>query len=73
VGFEPRRSAGDDPFNAAVAWVQNLRSLKAADLRPTQALARLATAPGNPTTGRVIPGSEDTAPSLAILKELAAG
>jgi hypothetical protein len=73
AGYEYRRSAGDVAANAGVPWYQRLRAAKARGLMPSQALAELATDPGDPVTGRVVPGSEGTAPSLAALKELAAG
>jgi len=73
AGYEYRRSAGDVAANAGVPWYQRLRTAKARGLRPSQALAELAADPGDPVTGRVVPGSEGTAPSLAAVKELAAG
>jgi hypothetical protein len=73
AGYEFRKSAGAVAANAGVSWYQKLRAAKAEGIPPSQALARLSAEPGHPVTGRVIPGSEGTAPSLAILKELAAG
>jgi hypothetical protein len=73
AGYEYRRSAGDVAANAGVPWYQKLRSAKARGLRPSQALAEFAAGPGDPVAGRVVPGSEGTAPGLAALKDLAAG
>lgn len=73
AGYEWRRAAGDVAANAGVPWYQKLRAAKAEGLAPSQALARLAATAGDPATGWVVPGSEGTAPSLAALKELAAG
>jgi len=73
AGYEYLRSAGDAAANAGVPWYQRLRAAKADGLTPSQALVRLAAEPGDPVIGRVVPGSEGTAPSLAAVKELAAG
>jgi hypothetical protein len=71
AGYEYLRSAGDVAANAGVPWYQKLRSAKADGLTPTQALERLASGPDDPVIGRIVPGSEGTAPSLAAVKELA--
>jgi hypothetical protein len=73
AGYEYLRSAGDIAANAGVPWYQRLRAAKARGLRPSQALAEFAAEPGNPVTGRVVPGSEGMAPDLGTLKHLAAG
>ena len=73
AGYEFRRSAGDVAANAGVPWYQRLREAKARGLSPSQALAELAAQPGDPVTGRIVPGSEGAAPGLSAIKELAAG
>lgn len=71
AGYEYLRAAGDVAANAGVPWYQRLRAAKAAGLPPSRALDQLAAEPGDPVTGRVVRGSDGTAPSLAFLKELA--
>ncbi|HEY0640176.1 MAG TPA: hypothetical protein VGD67_21310 [Pseudonocardiaceae bacterium] len=72
AGFEARRSAGDEAFNAAMAWLQRLREHKAVGLPPSQAIAQLTSEPECPVNGRIVPASAGMAPSLHVLKELAA-
>lgn len=71
AGFVPRAAAGDEAFNAWVSWKGELREAKVRRLQPSQALTELAWNTGGGRMGRVVPGSEEQAPSLAALKELA--
>jgi hypothetical protein len=72
AGFVPRQAAGDAAFNTAVAWVRRFRWAKASGLAPSQVLGHWAGEPEDDKTGRVPENAEDTAPSLAALKERAA-
>lgn len=71
AGYEPRPAGGGDAFNAGSPWIMKLREAKARSLKPSQALAELSELPGDEQMGRVVPGSEAEAPSLAALTELA--
>ena len=69
--FLPRPAAGIPARQATGTWVTQLRYRKERDLTPVQALAELADFAGNVNSGRVVPGSEATAPSLDALNEIA--
>ncbi|WP_329566917.1 hypothetical protein [Kitasatospora sp. NBC_01266] len=69
--FLPRPAAGIPARQAAGTWVTQLRHGKQRDLTPVQALAELAGFAGNINSGRVVPGSEATAPSLDALNQIA--
>lgn len=71
AGYVARRSGGDVAMNAGGFWLRKLRAAKAAGLPPSRGIAGLAGEPGGPMTGRVVAGSEGTAPTLAVLKALA--
>jgi hypothetical protein len=71
AGYVARRSGGDVAMNSGGYWLRKLRPGKAEGLPPSQALATLPVDSGSPMTGRIVTGSEGTAPSLAVLKELA--
>lgn len=71
AGYVPRRSGGDVAMNSGGYWLRKLRAGKATGLLPSQALAGLPADSGSPMTGRIVTGSEGTAPSLAVLKDLA--
>jgi hypothetical protein len=71
AGYVPRPAGGGSAFNAGTPWTMKLRGAKARHLKPSQALAELSKLPGDEQMGRVVPGSEAEAPSLAALKELA--
>lgn len=71
AGYVPRRSGGDVAMNSGGYWLRKLRPGKAAGLAPSQALAQVPADSGARMTGRIVAGSEGTAPSLAVLRELA--
>ncbi|WP_234401565.1 hypothetical protein [Thermobifida halotolerans] len=71
AAFEPRRTGGDAPYNAAVAWTDELRRLHRSGLTPSQAAARLAKSFGGSEVGRIVPGSEAHAANSAELRRLA--
>ncbi|MEV7996530.1 hypothetical protein AB0O67_32985 [Streptomyces sp. NPDC086077] len=60
-------------LNAGGRWVRALRGGKARDLAPTVLLAELAQGTNDCQQSHVLPSSVTEAPSLAALKELAAG
>lgn len=71
AGFIPRPSAGDDAFNAGVAWSQRLREAKAHGLTPSRALSEPASLGGNTRIGSA--SSEvQMAESLDVLRTLGA-
>ncbi|MBW8485280.1 hypothetical protein [Actinomadura parmotrematis] len=77
AGFVRRADGGDAAGNEAVAWSHELRAAKergvpAASLLAEFAAASLPVAPNANHTGRVLPGSERSAPSLDALTSLAA-
>lgn len=71
AGYEPRPAGGGDAMNSGDQWILGLREAKARPLTPLQALDELSKLPGDEQTGRVVPGSQAEAPSLAALQELA--
>ncbi|MFE9764305.1 hypothetical protein ACFYPC_07180 [Streptomyces sp. NPDC005808] len=60
-------------LNAGASWLRALRSGKARELGPTVLLAELARGANDNELSHVIPGSLTEAPTLAALRELAAG
>jgi hypothetical protein len=71
VGYVAREAAGDVAFNTGVGWAARFRRAKASGLTPSQALTHWAGEPEDDRAGYVPPNAEDTAPSLAALKERA--
>ncbi|MBG0855259.1 hypothetical protein I2W78_26270 [Streptomyces spinoverrucosus] len=59
--------------NAGGRWLRALRGGKARELAPTALLAELAQGTNDCEQSHAVPGSLTEAPSLAVLKELAAG
>lgn len=60
-------------LNAGGRWVRALRDGRARELAPTALLTELAQGANDNEHSHVVPGSRTEAPSLAALKELAAG
>ncbi|MEU6234540.1 hypothetical protein ABZ885_16100, partial [Kitasatospora sp. NPDC047058] len=58
--------------NAAIFWNDKLRHAKSRGLVPSQAVHELLSEPGTRLSGRILPDSRATAPSLTWLAELAA-
>ncbi|MFD0278959.1 hypothetical protein ACFVHB_34320 [Kitasatospora sp. NPDC127111] len=57
--------------NAAIFWNDKLRRARARGLTPSQAVHELMSEPGTRLSGRILPDSRATAPSLTWLAELA--
>jgi hypothetical protein len=70
AGFVPRKAAGDDAFNAGVAWRRPLRACKARGLTPAEALGEFLAGTAVAHAGGVVPGSETAAPDLATVRRL---
>lgn len=73
AGFEPVAARGADAINAGGSWKRKLRPSKAEGLPPSAAIMRLDAGSAGDRTGRIVSGSEGTAPSLAVLRQLATG
>ncbi|GGT08765.1 hypothetical protein [Streptomyces chromofuscus] len=62
-----------DAVNAGGRWLRALRGGKAREIAPTTLLAELARGANDTDLSHAVPGSLTEAPTLASLKELAAG
>jgi hypothetical protein len=71
AGMARRPAAGDAGGNASVYWTLALRTAKARDLRPSEALAVLAAEAGDDTNGHVVLSALTEIDSLTALRELA--
>jgi hypothetical protein len=71
AGWVPRPAAGFAAQNLATPWILRLVDAKKRGLKPTAALDEVsAQSPGAPHT-RAQPGSRQTSPSIAALRQLA--
>ncbi|MFD7435647.1 hypothetical protein [Streptomyces sp. NPDC059861] len=73
AGWVVPQGLSPNAVNAGGRWVRALRGGKARELAPTALLAELAQGANDNEQSHVVPGSRTEAPSLAALKELAAG
>ncbi|MFD0279296.1 hypothetical protein ACFVHB_36115 [Kitasatospora sp. NPDC127111] len=69
AGYEWWRGLPNE--NAASFWNEKLWRAKARGLKPSQAIGELLSEPGTRLSGRILPESRSTAPSVAWLAELA--
>lgn len=69
AGFVPAEAAGGDGWNSSVAWSTRLRRSKAEGLTALEALHAWTDKPEEPRTGRILPSSAQTAPSIHVLRQ----
>lgn len=72
AGWQYRRAGGDEAFNMGALWAGELHEAKEKGLTPSAALDAMMREYGPEDPSHIVPGSVTDAPSLQVVKELAA-
>ncbi|EST24578.1 hypothetical protein [Streptomyces roseochromogenus] len=72
AGWQYRRAGGDEAFNMGALWAVEFHEAKERGLAPSAALAEMTRAYGPEDPSYIVPGSLKQAPSLDVVKDLAA-
>jgi hypothetical protein len=73
AGYMARRAGGDEAFNRGAPYISSLLEAKARGLSPSAALTEIIRDTDPTAPSHIVPGSLTEAPTLASLKDMAAG